>query len=183
MANRLPTDSCNRQQPLFAAVSRSMQLMVAIGKNEVAERIRKTCDFRRIPARGRPAALAQILKRNGLLISGEAIRKWLTGESIPSMDSLRVLAVALDVDPDFLLTGRRQSASVAMTRAVSAAQQQLLDATADWPDTDVIAVVKMLEVTMRHGQTPEPSSTVGLVPTTALPRPQKKTPPREENTK
>lgn len=40
------------------------------------------------------------------------MRKWLSGESIPAMDSVRHIAKALGVDTDWLLTGRCVEAGI-----------------------------------------------------------------------
>jgi len=109
MADNFATDSCHSQHLIRAIEKDSLQLMVASTKEDFAARLNKACDNAKPPIpeeRGRRAELRRRVETAGLVVSGESVRKWLSGESIPSMDSLRFIAMALGVETDWLLTGR-----------------------------------------------------------------------------
>jgi transcriptional regulator with XRE-family HTH domain len=82
--------------------------MVANTKDDFAKRINLAC-LNALPpipeGRGRTAELCRRVKKAGLTVSGESVRKWLAGESIPSMDNIRFIARALGVNTEWLLTG------------------------------------------------------------------------------
>lgn len=83
--------------------------MLSTTKDDFAARLNQACDSAHPPiphGRGRRAELRRRVARHQLVVSGESVRKWLSGESIPSMDNLRHVAVALSCDADWLLTGR-----------------------------------------------------------------------------
>lgn len=77
-------------------------------KHDFATRLQQACSQANPPipsGRGQRAELCRRVKAKGLTVSGESVRKWLSGESIPSMDNLRYIARALDVEAEWLLTG------------------------------------------------------------------------------
>lgn len=76
--------------------------MVANTNDDFSKRLNSALDQADyIKGRGRRVALAKALG-----VSGEAARKWLSGESIPAMDNAVRLAVLSGTDVDWLLTGR-----------------------------------------------------------------------------
>lgn len=100
--------------------------MVANTKDDFASRLNSACDNAPIPlpeGRGRRAELRRRLEKGGLIVSGESVRKWLSGESIPTMDNLRFIALALGCNTDWLLTGRefKQEATL---RVVATAEEE-----------------------------------------------------------
>jgi transcriptional regulator with XRE-family HTH domain len=106
----IATNSCHSQQLIRATDTANLQLMVANSKKDFAERLNEACSST-TPAiadgRGRRAELRRRVIAVGLTkVSGESVRKWLSGESIPSMDNIRFVATALKVNADWLLTGR-----------------------------------------------------------------------------
>lgn len=110
MSSIIATDSCHRQQLKRATQRDILQPMVANSpKADFSKRLNDACDMATPPivsGRGRRAELVRRLSVHGPKLSGESIRKWLSEESIPSMDNARKLATALNVNTDWLLTGR-----------------------------------------------------------------------------
>lgn len=110
MGTHSATDSCTRQQLILASHSDKLQPMVANSKEDFSKRLNQACDEARPPiisGRGRREELRRRLEhQQGLKLSGESVRKWLSAESIPSMDNVRFLAALLGVNTDWLLTGR-----------------------------------------------------------------------------
>ena len=100
----MATDSCACQQ-LIRGVSRDIvQPMVAKKdeKLEFSRRLHEACDSAGIPSgRGRRVELAKMFR-----VSGEAARKWLSGESIPDTKRLPEIARRLNVRGEWLLTGQ-----------------------------------------------------------------------------
>lgn len=81
--------------------------MVETPKQSFSRRLHQVCDEHGLPVRGRRLALARIAG-----VSGEAARKWLSGESIPAMDHVSVIAGHFRVSAQWLLTGQRADAGV-----------------------------------------------------------------------
>lgn len=109
MTHIIATNSCHRQQLIRVANINILQPMVANSKNDFAIRLNQACSDASptIPeGRGRRAELRRRVAAVGLDVSGESVRKWLSGESIPSMDNIRYIAIALAKEADWLLTGR-----------------------------------------------------------------------------
>lgn len=113
MAESIATDSCHCQQLIRADSNCNLQHMVAnSSKDDFAARLNTACDNASpviTSGRGRRAELRRRVANYGLDVSGESVRKWLCGESIPSMDNVRYLAKALSVHAEWLLTGRGQA--------------------------------------------------------------------------
>lgn len=65
-----------------------------------SQRLNKVCDEANLPMRGRRAMLAQLTG-----VSGEAARKWLSGEAIPAMTHVAALATHFGSSAQWLLTG------------------------------------------------------------------------------
>ena len=83
----------------------TLQHMVAVEKSdpkqEFAARLHKACDIAGLPkGRGRRIRLAELFH-----ISGEAVRKWLDGTSIPNTKRIPEIANKLGVRGEWLLTG------------------------------------------------------------------------------
>lgn len=111
MPRIIATDSCDCQQLICGYEQDSLQPMVANSKQDFSARLEQACDGATpyIPkGRGRRAELQRRVKEAGLCVSGESVRKWLSAESIPSMDNVRYIAIALRVNTDWLLTGRSE---------------------------------------------------------------------------
>lgn len=109
MAPIIATDSCYRQQLIRVANIDNLQPMVANTKADFALRLAEACDTANPPVirgRGRRAELRARVQEQGLKLSGESVRKWLSGESIPAMNSIRYISKTLSVHADWLLTGR-----------------------------------------------------------------------------
>ena len=110
MARIIATDSCPSQPPFRADVGNILQPMLTYTKLDFSARLNSACSDAKQPiqeGRGRRSELRRRVLSQGLKVSGEAVRKWLSGETIPSMDNIRFIAIALDVEADWLLTGRR----------------------------------------------------------------------------
>lgn len=78
---------------------------------------------------GSPTLFAREFNRryHGRPISVHAARKWLTGESIPTQDKLRLLAAWLGVSTEWLRFGEKAAANVQL-----AEQEQAVYNRADW---------------------------------------------------
>lgn len=111
MKPNIATNSCHRQQLIRASGKVRLQPMVANSKEDFADRLNQAClnaDPSIPDGHGRRAELRRRVMAAGLpKVSGEAVRKWLSGESIPSMDNIRFIALALRVNSEWLLTGRK----------------------------------------------------------------------------
>lgn len=75
--------------------------MVADSKSDFARRLNQALAAQSWESRGRRARLAKEIG-----VSGEAARKWLSGEAVPSVDNARKIAAVAGVDFDALMTGR-----------------------------------------------------------------------------
>lgn len=110
MKPNIATNSCHRQQLIRASNKDKLQPMVANSKEDFANRLNTACSNTNSPiaeGHGRRAELRRRVMSAGLKkVSGEAVRKWLSGETIPSMDNIRFSAIALNVNAEWLLTGR-----------------------------------------------------------------------------
>jgi hypothetical protein len=83
-----------------------LQPMVAINpKQAFSNRLHQACEGARLPVRGRAPYLAKITD-----VSKEAARKWLSGDAIPAMDHVVILAQHFAVGAEWLLTGQGQPA-------------------------------------------------------------------------
>lgn len=80
--------------------------MVAPPEKSVAQRLNAALTALNYPHRGRRKRLSDELG-----VSGEAARKWLSGETIPSMENAVRLATLARVDVEWLLTGRKPDAA------------------------------------------------------------------------
>jgi hypothetical protein len=147
MGPYIATDSCARQQLKRATNLDKLQPMVANSKTDFSERLNKACDEADPPivtGRGRREELRRRLEhQQGLKLSGESVRKWLSAESVPSMDNARRLAALLKINVDWLLTGRLPMRP----------EQKQPDHSANEPDPDysnpvtrqVIEIMKLLD--------------------------------------
>lgn len=100
MGLSLATDSCHCKQLIRVWPAARLQLMVEDVKQAFSRRLNVACDEAGEPVRGRRAMLARLVK-----VSGEAARKWLSGEAIPAMDHLAVISAHLGVQAQWLLSG------------------------------------------------------------------------------
>jgi transcriptional regulator with XRE-family HTH domain len=75
--------------------------MVATTKQAFSDRLNQVFDERGEPLRGRRIMLARVAG-----VSGEAARKWLSGESIPAMEHAATIARHFNVSVQWLLTGQ-----------------------------------------------------------------------------
>lgn len=106
MVIRIATDSCICKQLTRAPPWAMLQHMVAINpKLAFSRRLHQACDGARLPVRGRAPYLAKITD-----VSKEAARKWLSGDAIPAMDHVVILAQHFAVGAEWLLTGMGQPA-------------------------------------------------------------------------
>lgn len=71
-----------------------------------SQRLNKVCDEASLPMRGRRAMLAQLTG-----VSGEAARKWLSGEAIPAMTHVAALATHFGSSAQWLLTGNEDASN------------------------------------------------------------------------
>jgi transcriptional regulator with XRE-family HTH domain len=110
MATRIATESCAIKPVshliLGCDIADTLQPMVATQETDNAgfvARLNEALDgIKDVPrARGRRIALAKMMG-----MSGESARKWLAGETLPSMDNARQFAAKAGVQVDWLLTGR-----------------------------------------------------------------------------
>jgi len=128
MAHIITTNSCHRQQLIRAAYPDNMQPMVANSKDDFSKRLNDACDAASptiAKGRGRIAELRRRVSEQGKDLSGESVRKWLSGETIPSMDNIRFIAGALNVITDWLLTGRGDRHPIARAKAADAPIESL----------------------------------------------------------
>jgi hypothetical protein len=100
----------NRQQPIRAERSDSMQLVVVKTKIEAREEfsrnLNKELDRLQAPKRGRPIWLR---KQIGEIVSRETCRKWLQAKDMPDEAHMSVLIDRLGLNHQFLRTGRWES--------------------------------------------------------------------------
>lgn len=75
--------------------------MVADQKALFSQRLNRVCDDARVPMRGRRIMLAKLTG-----VSGEAARKWLSGDAIPAMTHVSALATHFNASAQWLLTGQ-----------------------------------------------------------------------------
>ena len=80
-------------------------------KQAFSKRLRDSLKRIQGPAGG-PAAVAREfnLRYDGTPVSVQAVRKWVSGEALPSQDKVRALALWLDVSPHWLRYGESDSA-------------------------------------------------------------------------
>jgi hypothetical protein len=97
----------NRQQPMRAERSASMQLVVVKTKIEAREEFSRNLNRElerfQAPKRGRPEWLR---KQIGEIVSRETCRKWLQGKDMPDEAHMSVLIDRLGLNYQFLRTGR-----------------------------------------------------------------------------
>lgn len=129
--------------------------MVANSKEDFSKRLNQASDEARPPiisGRGRRAELCRRLdQQQGLKLSGESVRKWLSAESIPSMDNARFVASLLGVTTDWLLTGRLPMRPPADTQA-NGAMQRIADYSfiGDQTTREVVEIMEQLDEPERH---------------------------------
>jgi len=152
MPRSIATDSCNCQQLKRVGDPANLQPMVANTKDDFAKRLNTACGNANPPipqGRGRTAELCRRVKTVGLSVSGESVRKWLAGESIPSMDNIRYIARALEVDTEWLLTGAVKYISLAEQNAKAATTPKVacdeVTYGADPTTTTVVEIMRMLD--------------------------------------
>jgi SOS-response transcriptional repressor LexA len=81
--------------------------MVASSKQDFAERLTEACiDAGMSSGRGMVTELHKRVRNAGMNISFEGVRKWVEGESIPSMNNARMLAAVVGRSVEYLLSGR-----------------------------------------------------------------------------
>ena len=113
MRDIFATGSCCCQQLIRDDEAINLQPMVANTKEDFAARLNSACINANPPitaGRGLKAELRRRVAAVGLDVSVESVRKWLCAESIPSMDNLRFISIALGCNADWLLTGREFTA-------------------------------------------------------------------------
>lgn len=118
--------------------------MVANTKDDFAKRLNTACGNANPPipeGRGRTAELCRRVKTVGLSVSGESVRKWLAGESIPSMDNIRYIARALAVDTEWLLTGAVKYISLADKKETLGSTIKVADGEASYGNDPTTATV------------------------------------------
>lgn len=118
-------------------------------KDDFAKRLIEACVNADPPIpteRGQRAELCRRVKQHGLTVSGESVRKWLAGESIPSMDNVRYIAMALGVEAEWLLTGRSMQQADKKPSKVSEPDSPIYHL---MPQTirDVVAIMQTLDAT------------------------------------
>jgi len=90
------------RQLICVAVMLMLNTMVTNQTPDFVDRLNAALDAANYPAgKGRRVMLARLMG-----VSGEAARKWLTGESLPSMKNIRRFAGLFGYSVDWLLAGR-----------------------------------------------------------------------------
>jgi len=91
-------------------------------KQGFSKRLRE-CLKRAQPAAEGPAALAREfnLRYDGTPVTVQAVRKWVSGQALPSQDKIRALALWLEVSPQWLRYGEGETAPSRALRQESAA--------------------------------------------------------------
>lgn len=100
MLQRIATDSCFCKQLILARGRPSLDVMASNAKEAFSARLNQVCAEAGQPERGRRVGLAKVAG-----VSGEAARKWLSGEAIPAMDHIAVISAHYRVQAQWLLTG------------------------------------------------------------------------------
>lgn len=90
-------------------------------KQSFSNRLRDTLKRAQVSTRG-PAAIAREfnLRYEGTPVTVQAVRKWMTGRSLPSQDKVRALALWLDVSPQWLRFGDADDAPARTLRQETA---------------------------------------------------------------
>lgn len=78
-------------------------------KKGFSERLNLSLDNRGVPMRGRASAIHQYFVSISSSLSITAIRKWLTGDSVPSRENIKVLSKWLNVTPEWLEYGNNDT--------------------------------------------------------------------------
>jgi len=100
MLQRIATDSCFCKQLILAPCKPRLDGMASNAKEAFSARLNQVCAESGQPERGRRVGLAKVAG-----VSGEAARKWLSGEAIPAMDHVAVISAHYRVQAQWLLTG------------------------------------------------------------------------------
>lgn len=148
MSARIATESCVIKPIshliLGVGIADTLQPMVAKHEADNAgfvarlnEALNGIEDFPR--ARGRRIALAKMMG-----MSGESARKWLTGETLPSMDNARQFAAKAGVQVDWLLTGRGFKDPFQPSADIIEGTFEVVAAATSLPPPDAIAVAASL---------------------------------------
>ena len=96
-------------------------------KRRLAEALRRVALDRAGPSR---IAREFNLRYHGSPISAQAVRKWLSGQALPSQDKLRVLAAWLEVPPHWLRFGEGPERNA---HAAPTAREEAAAYRADYP--------------------------------------------------
>jgi SOS-response transcriptional repressor LexA len=107
MVHQNTTVSCAKQELIVAHRRHKLHFMVASSKQDFAERLTEACiDAGMSSGRGMVTELHKRVRNAGMNISFEGVRKWVEGESIPSMNNARMLASVVGRSVEYLLSGR-----------------------------------------------------------------------------
>jgi transcriptional regulator with XRE-family HTH domain len=93
-----------------------------------------------------PTALAREfnLRWRGVPITTNAVRKWLKGESTPTMDKMEVLANMLGVTPDWLRWGDRENTTGSSAALTNQTQRFIKSLTIENMETAVLQDYRLL---------------------------------------
>lgn len=89
-------------------MSDKILLMVMDKKRAFAELLIALCEKRNLEERGRQAALVRALKADGITVTQPAVKKWLDGDSMPSMAKAVGIAKFFNITVSDLLSGNKQ---------------------------------------------------------------------------
>src|SRR3954470_24373759 len=106
-------------------------------KQGFSKRLRESLK-RAQPAAEGPAAVAREfnLRYEGTPVTVQAVRKWASGRALPSQDKISALALWLEVSPQWLRSGGRETAPARALRQESAAYR----ADAGWVSKKYVAL-------------------------------------------
>lgn len=77
-----------------------------LSNNSFETRLHRACDEVDLPVRGRARALNSLL---GSELSDKAVKKWLDGESFPTVINVQKLCAVLNASPTYLVFGEKEA--------------------------------------------------------------------------
>ncbi|MDR5170710.1 helix-turn-helix transcriptional regulator [Methylobacillus flagellatus] len=90
-------------------MSYKILLMVMDKKRAFADLLVALCEKKNLEERGRQAALVRALKADGITVTQPAVKKWLDGDSMPSMAKAVGIAKFFNIQVSDLLSGNKQA--------------------------------------------------------------------------
>lgn len=81
---------------------------------EFSERLQAAIDYRGFPEHGRASEIRRAFAQRGIKLSVMSVTRWITGQAMPASANLQILAEVLNVNLEWLYTGRGAMVSTAV---------------------------------------------------------------------